>query len=103
WEHLSIEEAAAEAAFGAGFSQYDFTKIGSKEEKLPEISFVSSKDIDAICQDALLAAACVNHARNLGNMPSNIMTPEVLAKEAEEMAQELNLECEILTNKELEE
>ena len=103
WEHLSIEEAAAEAAFGAGFSQYDFTKIGSKEEKLPEIAFVSSKDIDAICQDALLAAACVNHARNLGNMPSNIMTPEVLAKEAEEMAQELNLECEILTNKELEE
>ena len=103
WEHLSIEEAAAEAAFGAGFSQYDFTKIGSEEEGLPEISFVSSKDIDAICQDALLAAACVNHARNLGNMPSNIMTPEALAAEAANIAKELGLECEILTNKELEE
>lgn len=36
-------------------------------------------------------------------MPSNFMTPEDLAEEASRLAEELNLDCEILTNKELEE
>ena len=89
---FSLESAAAEAAFAAGFSQYDFTKVGSQPEKKPEISLLSSADVDAVCQAAQTAAACVNHARDLGNTPSNIMTPEALG-----------LECEILTNKELEE
>ena len=102
-EGFSIEEAAAEAAFAAGFSQYDFTKIGKQPEKKPEIALISSADIDAVCQRAQTAAFCVNHARNLGNTPSNIMTPEALAEEAANIAKELDLECEILTNKELEE
>ena len=102
-EGFSIESAATEAAFAAGFSQYDFTKVGSQPEKKPEISLISSADIDTVCQAAQTAAACVNHARDLGNTPSNIMTPEALAEEAASMAKELGLECEILTNKELEE
>ena len=100
---FSIETAAAEAAFAAGFSQYDFTKIGKQPEKKPEIALISSADIDAVCQRAQTAAFCVNHARNLGNTPSNIMTPEALAQEAGKIAEELDLDCEILTNKELEE
>ena len=100
---FSIETAAAEAAFAVGFSQYDFTKIGKQPEKKPEIALISSADIDAVCQRAQTAAFCVNHARNLGNTPSNIMTPEALAEEAANIAKELDLECEILTNKELEE
>ena len=32
-EGFPIEEAAAEAAFAAGFSQYDFTKIGKQPER----------------------------------------------------------------------
>ena len=100
---FSIETAAAEAAFAVGFSQYDFTKVGSQPEEKPEISLISSADIDAVCQRAQTAAFCVNHARNLGNTPSNIMTPEALAEEAANIAKELDLECEILTNKELEE
>ena len=100
---FSIETAAAEAAFAVGFSQYDFTKVGSQPEEKPEISLISSADITAVCRKAQTAAACVNHARDLGNTPSNIMTPEALAEEAASMAKELHLECEILTNKELEE
>ena len=100
---FSIETAAAEAAFAVGFSQYDFTKIGKQPEKKPEIALISSADIDAVCQRAQTAAFCVNHARNLGNTPSNIMTPEALAQEAGKIAEELDLDCEILTNKELEE
>ena len=87
---FSIETAAAEAAFAVGFSQYDFTKIGKQPEKKPEIALISSADIDAVCQRAQ-------------NTPSNIMTPEALAEEAANIAKELDLECEILTNKELEE
>ena len=100
---FSIETAAAEAAFAVGFSQYDFTKVGSQPEEKPEISLISSADITAVCRKAQTAAACVNHARDLGNTPSNIMTPEALAEEAANIAKELDLECEILTNKELEE
>ena len=100
---FSPEEAAKEAAFGTGYSQYDFVKIGKVPKKLPEISFLSEKEIHDICQDALMEAACVNHARDLGNTPSNIMTPEALAEEAGKIAEELDLDCEILTNKELEE
>ena len=102
-EKISAAEAAAESAFAAGISQYNFTKIGSNPEEAPEISFLSSEDISGVCRDAALTAACVNHARDLSNMPSNLMTPEVLAEEARKLAGELNLECEILTNKELEE
>ena len=102
-EKFSVREAAAEAAFAAGVSQYNFTKIGSNPEEAPEISFLSEEDISGVCRDAALEAACVNHARDLGNTPCNLMTPEVLAEEAQKLAEELNLECEILTNKELEE
>lgn len=101
-EKLSIEEAAAETAFAAGYSQYDFTKIGSKPSELPEISIISSKDVRLVCEDAFEAAHCVNHARELGNTPGNILTPEALAEEARRIAEELDLEWEILTNKELE-
>ena len=55
-EGFSIESAATEAAFAAGFSQYDFTKVGSQPEKKPEISLISSADIDTVCQAAQTAA-----------------------------------------------
>lgn len=102
-EGLKAEEAVWEMAFAASFSSYEFQKIGSSPKKVPEIGFLSSENIRSICEDALLTASCVNHARDLGNTPGNLMTPADLAEEAQKLGKELNLTCEILTNKDLEE
>lgn len=102
-DHVSIQDAAWEAAYYAEYALYDFTKIRREKEQSPEISFASSQDIAPLCEQARLTASFVNHARDLGNMPNNFMTPEDLAEEASRLAKELNLDCEILTNKELEE
>ena len=102
-DHISVQDAAREASYYAEYALYDFTKIRREKETVPEISFISSQDISSLCEQARLTASCVNHARDLGNMPNNFMTPEDLAEEASRLSQELNLDCEILTNKELEE
>ena len=53
---------------------------------------------------AQTAAFCVNHARNLGNTPSNIMTSRSPGRGSRQYSKRAEIcECEILTNKELEE
>lgn len=98
---IGLEQAVYELAFGAAYGQYEFAKIGAEPKERPEISLASQED--AAAKEAALTAQCVNRARNLGNTPSNYMTPEALAKEAERLAEDLGVSCEILTNRELEE
>ena len=101
-QNLEFEKAVYEMAFACAFSSYEFTKIGEDIKDPQSISFLSSREVRPICQDAFLTASCVNHARDLGNTPSNYMTPEALADAAQALASQLDLECEILTNQELE-
>lgn len=100
---FSLEDAAAELALGAVRGQYSFTKINAAEKAPAPLSFLSSHEIGDTLEDALTVGACINHARTLGDTPSNYMTPELLAAEAEALARQLGLRCEILTNPELEE
>lgn len=101
---LTEKEAAYEMAYGAVYGSYEFVKIhaNAKEEQLIGLAG-DETEIGQAAEEAEQAAFCVNHARNLGNMPSNYMTPEVLAEEAEKLAKELGVSCEILTNQELKE
>ncbi len=46
-------------------------------------------------------AAGVSLARDLGNLPGNICTPAYLGDCAKQMAQELNLQCEVMGEKEI--
>lgn len=101
-QNLEFKKAVYEMAFAWALSKYEFTKIGETAKEPQQASFLSSREVDSICRDAFLTASCVNHARDLGNTPSNYMTPEALADVAQSLASELNLECEILTNEELE-
>lgn len=82
---------------------YEFTKINAdkKEDSIYEI--IGSEDLSGAIEKGCIIGDAVNHARTLGNMPSNYMTPLDLAVYAERLAKECGLEAEILTNKELEE
>ena len=44
----------------------------------------------------------VNFARDLGNHPGNVVTPTMLAETAESLAEEFDLKCTILSEKEME-
>ncbi|MFV0393777.1 MAG: leucyl aminopeptidase [Coprobacillaceae bacterium] len=84
-------------------ANYEFTKIGTdpKEEIIYEI--IGSEDISSAIEKGVIIGEAVNHARTLGNMPSNYMTPIELVAYAEDLAKDCHLEATILSKKELEE
>ena len=77
-----------------------------KKDRLEEITVVEAdgRKLGAIrtglTRGSRIADA-VNWTRDIGNGPPNEITPAVLADRARELAEELGLECEILTKKEL--
>lgn len=101
-EYLDLNDIVKELVTGVITGQYDYVKIGAKAEDKPEISIIAPKEQMKLADAAALMSSCVNYARTLGNTPSNYMTPEVLADEAKKLSDQLGTECEILTNRELE-
>lgn len=55
-----------------------------------------------IVADAQIVAEATNYAREIGNLPGNVVTPRVLADYANVIAKEHGLECTVLAKKELE-
>jgi leucyl aminopeptidase len=55
-----------------------------------------------IVADAQIVAEATNYAREIGNLPGNVVTPRVLADYAVAIAKEHGLECTVLAKKELE-
>ena len=55
-----------------------------------------------IVADAQIVAEATNYAREIGNLPGNVVTPRVLADYANAIAKEHGLECTVLAKKELE-
>jgi leucyl aminopeptidase len=98
-------------AFVEGFclSSYKFTQLkstggGSKIERVriyvgPDVEEPVAQSIGA----AEIVSECVTFARDLGNMPGNVLTPVRLAEEASVKAEEFGLSCTILGPKEIEE
>jgi len=82
---------------------YEFTKINAKAKEEISYELVSKEQVGDAIEKGVIIGEAVNHARNLGNMPSNYMTPLDLADYAKKLADECNLEANILTNKDLEE
>ena len=83
-------------------ASYKFTKIGQepKAEKLYEI--IGATNISAAIEKGVITGKAINHARRLGDMPSNYMNPLDLADYAKTLAKECKVDATILTNKELE-
>lgn len=93
---LSPEEAARAAGFASIYSTYRFTKINAPHPKELTVTFFSDAHVEASVKDGIQIAQCVNHARQLGNLPSNYLTPEAFVEEARRLAQELSLSIDVL-------
>ena len=65
----------------------------------PRLDVKAAKRIVA---DARIVAEATNYAREIGNLPGNVVTPRVMADYARTLAEESGLVCTVLAKKELE-
>lgn len=109
-EHLSCEDVAFTAAEGLGLGGYKFegykTTSNEKDVVLEAVTFLSSADEDelkAAFEIGHIHAYAVNEARDLVNMPPNILTATEMANYARQLAEKYDFEIEVLGKKEMEE
>jgi leucyl aminopeptidase len=96
--------------------RFDYYKSESGKEEsrkrtsgrtLDKLTFIVERRNELAIAEAALAqgraiAEGISFARDLGNQPANICTPEYLAETARRMASELKLKCEVFGSRELE-
>lgn len=78
---------------------YQFTECKGKPEAKPELDFsiISGiPDAERVLAEAEVVADAVCYTRDLVNRPGNLVTPSVMAEEAEALALEYDMEFEIL-------
>ncbi len=109
-DKLTCEDVVFAAAEGIGLGMYKFegyrTDSNERDVTLETVSFLSSADEDelkAAFEVGKVHADAVNEARNLVNMPPNILTATKMADYARELAEKYDFEIEVLGKKEMEE
>lgn len=109
-DNLSCEDVVFTAAEGLGLGGYKFddykTTSNEKDAVLEEVKFLSSSDeeeLKAAFEVGKVHAYAVNEARNLVNMPPNILTATEMANYARQLAEKYDFEIEVLGKKEMEE
>ena len=99
-----------QALIAAGDASYRFDQFKSSpadERALSHLAFAVTKDSEqkaaetALTQGLAIAEGCAL-ARDLGNLPGNVCTPEYLARTARELADEFGLELEVLEREDME-
>ncbi len=85
-----------------GSYRFDKYKSDKKTPNPLSISIVNGVDgaLGALSQ-GMITAYAIGHARDLANEPGNVINPEVLAEEAEEVAEKYGLDVEVLTEREM--
>lgn len=81
---------------------FELSKYQYKNVNKNILEILALEDISKSIKKGLIYSKAINNARHLGNTPSNLLTPKDLANYAINLANENNLEIEVLTNKELE-
>ncbi len=107
---LSAAEVGRVAAEAAYLGSYNFRKHLTKEAEygeLKSLSVMSEKKLDKDdfekgAKRGEIVAQAVMLARDMGNEPSNYMTPEDVADTAERVAKDSGLKIEILERKDME-
>ncbi len=106
------EEMTAQAiAEGAVLGLYAFTlhkKRPEEERELEELVLLTTDEAReeaarAGAERGRIEAEATNWARDLANEPANFLTPSDLATRAQQVAEELGLECEVFERPEIEE
>lgn len=106
--NLDLASAAQAVAEGIGLACYRFDKYFTKKSENPplDICFVASDakketQVAKGLETGRATIAATNFARDLGNEPSNELTPKLLGDAAKKMASQLGLKCHVLDETEL--
>ncbi|WP_342514817.1 leucyl aminopeptidase [Sporosarcina sp. FSL K6-1522] len=109
-DNLSCEDVVFAATEGIGLGMYKFegyrTDSNERDVTLGTLTFLSSADEDelrAAFEVGKVYAHAVNEARNLVNMPPNLLTATKMADYARELAGKYDFDIEVLGKKEMEE
>ncbi|MFD1205437.1 leucyl aminopeptidase [Sporosarcina contaminans] len=109
-EDVKCEDVVFAAAEGIGLGSYQFegykTDSNEKDVVLETLSFLTNADEDemkAAFEVGKTYAEAVNSARNLVNLPPNMLTATKMADYATKLAEKYDFEIEVLGKKEMEE
>lgn len=87
------ENTAYAAGFGLTYGAYSY-----KETKVYDIECDSYLDV---FEKGQISAQVINHARELSDMPSNYMTPDHFVEESKMVADQYDMEIEVLDKEDL--
>ena len=95
--------AAREQRFRVGTLKSKFEPVGKSLKKITLIVTADAvKPAETACKQSLAIANGVELAKNLGNLPGNVCTPSYLADQAEKLAHDYPIKCEVLERKDME-
>lgn len=107
-KNKSLSDSGEVLAEGLLLGGYQFKFYKEKpEEKKQELETIFMVDPDGhtsekAMKNGVVRAEAISLARNLGNQPPNVATPEALAKKAEEIAKKHGMKCHVLEQKDME-
>src|SRR6185503_7784723 len=96
-----------QAVLGVREVLYRFDPLKSKKSPEPALARITlplprAALLEQALAEAQATADGTEHARTLGNLPSNVCTPAYLAEEAKKLARRFKLEVEILERRDME-
>ena len=108
-EHDDAKSVATAMVEGAILASYRFDRFKSKKDgdegekkTLEEVRLISDGDLAESVEAARIGAEAANFARELQDLPSNVVTPSYLAGRAKAIADEhAAVSCEVLGRKEI--
>jgi leucyl aminopeptidase len=108
-EHDDAKSVAAAMVEGAILASYRFDRFKSKKDgdegekkTLEQVTLISDGDLAESVEAARIGAEAANFARELQDLPSNVVTPSYLAGRANAIADEhAAVSCEVLGRKEI--
>ena len=111
-ENLTIEDTVSSIVEGLLLGLYRFTKYLTEKggqlskDKIENITFLlSSKDNKEAIEKGInygsIVSASVNIAKDIGNEPSNYMTPEIFSNFAVDLFKNTSIKCTVLDEKDI--
>jgi leucyl aminopeptidase len=98
----ALVEASILATYQFRQFKHDNDMVDVKSLTLCLPAHADRKAAKRIVADAQIVAEATNYAREIGNLPGNVVTPRVLADNARTIAREHGLKCLVFSRKELE-
>lgn len=89
-------QATAEGLFLGAYDFNEFKSSHKEAENCTICVYCNSDEADAVVEKAATIAESVSFARNLINRPGNVVTPDTMAQEAASIAENYDLELQVL-------